>query len=71
MDADTLTIEAVITQEEYRHLVEDAATSGLSPNDFLRHALNDAHFLQRNAPPGSKILIESGGNVRTVGSRPR
>jgi hypothetical protein len=62
----TVDIEAVLTDEEYKELLTAAAEAQMTPNDFLRQAVKDARFYQRNAPPGSRILIESGGKVRTV-----
>ena len=62
----TVEIEAVLTADEYRQLLAAAAEAGKTPNDFLRQAVRDAWFFRRNAPPGSKILIVSGGKVHTV-----
>jgi hypothetical protein len=62
----TVEIEAVLTEDEYRQLLAAAAEAGKTPNDFLRQAVRDAWFFRRNAPPGSKILIVSGGKVHTV-----
>jgi hypothetical protein len=62
----TVEIEAVLTDDEYRQLLAAAADAGKTPNDFLRQAVRDAWFFRRNAPPGSKILIVSGGKVHTV-----
>jgi len=62
----TVEIEAVLTEDEYRQLLAAAAEAGKTPNDFLRQAVRDAWFFRRNAPPGSKILIVSGGQVHTV-----
>jgi len=64
--AGTVEIEAVLTEEEYRQLLAAAAAAGKTPNDFLRQAVRDAWFFRHNAPPGSKILIVSGGKVHTV-----
>ena len=62
----TVEIEAVLTEDEYQQLLAAAADAGKTPNDFLRQAVRDAWFFRRNAPPGSKILIVSGGKVHTV-----
>jgi hypothetical protein len=62
----TVEIEAVLTEDEYRRLLAGAAEAGKTPNDFLRQAVRDACFFERNAPPGSRILIVSGGKVHTV-----
>jgi hypothetical protein len=62
----TVEIEAVLTEDEYQQLLAGAAEAGKTPNDFLRQAVRDAWFFERNTPPGSKILIVSGGKVHTV-----
>ncbi len=64
--AGTVEIEAVLTEDEYRQLLAGAAEAGKTPNDFLRQAVRDAWFFGRNAPPGSSILIVSGGKAHTV-----
>ena len=62
----TVEIEAVLTEDEYQRLLAGAAEAGKTPNDFVRQAVRDACFFGRNTPPGSKILIVSGGKVHTV-----
>jgi hypothetical protein len=65
-DSDVVTIEATLTKDEYESLLSGAATASMTPNDFLRQAIRDKTFYQREAPPGSRILIEAAGKLRTV-----
>ena len=60
-------IKAKLTESEYEELLNAAKAVGMEPNDYIRRALTDQAFLDRERAKGTRILLNGRwGKVREL-----
>jgi hypothetical protein len=52
-----VTIQAKLTKSEYDELLQAATEAGMEPNEYLRRAITDQAFLDRERQKGTRILL--------------
>jgi mobilization protein NikA len=57
MSDEDVIIKAKLTEDEYDELLKAAKAAGLTPNNYIRKALTDQAFLDRERQKGTRVVL--------------